>query len=249
MLKFLLLPVTCLVLGCVSETNKPDDSKSKAQFENELGQLNQKIDSLNKVIDTLQTSFSKDTSYIQEEVKIEKQTSDTTSLTIPKIEKEKTPQQKPKPTITIKEEVPQKTTSQNDTIFHYYINGSVSVKIFPWENGERTIQLFNLYGKKTFETNDVKQSYSVFNHLSFHSNGGVSKIVESTNPGASMYMYEATMKFSSTNDPEIRTESKTPSSLEEMMKDKIPFFWNKNEKKWIKQEVVIEAEVPEEFRK
>lgn len=137
--------------------------------------------------------------------------------------------------------------TMNDTLFHRYVNGKVSVKIFPWENNSRKIQLFDLYGNLTFETEDIRRSYTQFNELSFHSNGGVSVINESSNPGASMYMYHATMTFSTTNQPILRTQGKTPASLEDMMEEQIPWFWNKQKGAWVKQEVSQETEMPSEY--
>ncbi len=135
----------------------------------------------------------------------------------------------------------------NDTLFHYYVNGKVSVKIFPWENDSRKIRLFDLYGNLTFETEDIRKSYTQFNQLSFHPNGGVSVINESTNPGASMYMYHATMTFSTTNQPIMRTQGKTPASLEDVMEEQIPWFCNKQKGAWVKQEVSQETEMPSEY--
>lgn len=150
----------------------------------------------------------------------------------------------PKKPIEPKKEKPTASQKpQNDTIYHYYTNGKISVKIHPWIDSERRIQFFDLYGHQTFETKDIWQSYSVTNRLFFHENGAVSKIEESTNPGASMYMYEATMTFSTTNDPLVKTTRKHPSTLDEILNER-PWFWNKKAKAWVQQEVVKETNTP-----
>jgi hypothetical protein len=133
----------------------------------------------------------------------------------------------------------------NDTLYHYYINGSISVKIHPWTNDKRTIELFDLYGQKTFSTEDIRLSYTQFNQLHFHPNGAVSKIEESYNPGASLYHYTAVMTFGTTNDPIIRTHQQWPSTVEEHMKGQLPWFWNKKNQQWVQQEIVIETSTPE----
>ena len=156
----------------------------------------------------------------------------------------------PKPKIEEKKPSEPKTTKPpkpaNDTTYHYYVNKKVSVKIHPWKDGRRAIELFDLYGKKTFQTEDINLSYSQFNHLSFHENGGVKKIKQSFNPGASMYMYESVMEFGTTNEPSVMYKSQWPASLDEMMEAQIPWFWNKRTGQWVKQEIVIEQEVPRE---
>ncbi len=135
--------------------------------------------------------------------------------------------------------------STNDTLYHYYSNGKVSVKIHPWNNDKRTLELFDLYGNLTFHTEDVRSHYSIFNQLHFHANGAVSKIEESTNPGASLYHYTAIMTFSTTNQPEIRTNHQWPCTVAEQLESRTPWFWNKNTGQWVKQEVVIETNFPE----
>ncbi len=120
--------------------------------------------------------------------------------------------------------------------FYYYANGDISVKITPWKDHRRTITLYDLEGNVTFSTEDIKMSYSVFNRLKFHDNGAVKEMVESRNPGASLYMYSATMTFSTTNEPLKMVKSKTPSTLDEMICDSVPWFWDKKSKSWYKQE-------------
>lgn len=250
MTNFYFIPFILFFNSCVSESS--NENNAIAKLEQKMNHLNQEVDSLKSIIEKLQSTslndFKMDT--LQTEIDLQTEKMDAITEKVPDKTKKKTPKEKPSKVEKEIEKTTPQTTALTDTIYHYYVNGMVSVKIFPWENNERTIQLFNLYGEKTYETKDIKLSFSVINHLSFHSNGGVSKIVESTNPGASMYMYKATMKFSTTNDPEIRTETKTPTiTLEDAMNEKIPLFWNKKKQIWIKQEVSIESEIPEEYRK
>jgi len=127
--------------------------------------------------------------------------------------------------------------SQKDTTYHYYINGAVSVKIFPKEKNEQKIILYNLYGEPTYELKNIWHSYSVVNHLTFHENGAVKLVITSTNPGASRYMYKTETTFGSTNKPELQIHSKSPASLNEIMAEK-PYFWNDKQKKWVQQEVI-----------
>lgn len=127
---------------------------------------------------------------------------------------------------------------KEEPMYHYYANGSVSVKITPWVDHRRTIILFDLEGNETFTTEEVHMSYSVHNRLKFHENGAVKEMVESTNPGASMYMCTATMTFSTINEPLKMIKSKSPSSLEDMIEETIPWFWNKKSKSWFKQESI-----------
>ncbi|CAG5079999.1 hypothetical protein [Parvicella tangerina] len=130
------------------------------------------------------------------------------------------------------------TLQEDNCTYHYYSNGAVSVKITPWQEQKRTITLYNLEGGVTFSAEDVHMSYSVSHMLKFHQNGAVSEMVESTNPGASRYSYKATMTFNTINEPLKMTKSKTPSSLEDLVEDNAPWFWDKKSGVWKKQETI-----------
>ena len=199
------------------------------EIKTELAQLHAKMDSLKVTqIDTV--------------IKID------TVLILPKAFGTKTlpkSQTQPKPQPQPKHQHQPKPSLPNDTIFYYYSNGKISGKFHPWKDEERLLELFDLYGVKTFEATEIRKSYSVGLRLSFHPNGSVSKIEESSNPGASLYTYQAVMKFSTTNNPEVRTESRTPMySIEEMMTKGRPYFWNKKEFRWVQQEIVVETNTP-----
>jgi len=220
MKKYLLLTLSALlILSCNTKPNTDLE-----EIKTELAQLNAKMDSLK--LSKTDTIVKTDTLLIEHNPP---QTI-TKSKPLPQPQTQPQPQPKPKP---------------NDTIFHYYSNGKVSAKFHPWVDYERKLELFDLYGVKTFETIEIRKSYSVSFHLSFHPNGAVSKIEEYSNPGASLYTYQAVMKFSTTNNPEVRTESRTPMySIEEMITKNRPYFWNKKEFRWVQQEIVVETISP-----
>jgi hypothetical protein len=119
---------------------------------------------------------------------------------------------------------------QTDTAFSYYVNKCISVKTTPWLNGERRVLLYNLQGEETYRHKDVHKSYSFIAHLTFHSNGAVAQMKISENPGASMYWYETTITFSTTNDPELKTSERKP--YEELTTNKPWEYWDKKTKQW-----------------
>lgn len=125
---------------------------------------------------------------------------------------------------------------QTDTAFNYYVNKRISVKTTPWLNGERWVLLYNLQGEETYRHKDVHKSYSVIAHLNFHPNGAVAQMKISENPGASMYWYETTITFSTTNDPQQKTSERNP--YEELTINKPWEYWDKKTKQWKKQEAM-----------
>lgn len=134
-----------------------------------------------------------------------------------------------KPSFQEKKEVKvvKTTVIPNDTTYYYYLNGKVSVKIHPWISDRRKIELFDLYGNRTYETEDIKLSYTQFNSFKFHKNGGVMEMTVSMNPGASLYHFTDRITFSSTNSPIVMYKSKLPQTLEDAVESQIPWFWNK----------------------
>lgn len=124
----------------------------------------------------------------------------------------------------------------SDTTFYYYVNKKVSVKVTPWVESERWVLLYDLYGHETYRHQDVRKSYTVFAHLSFHSNGAVSKMEISNNPGASMYWSETTITFSTVNEPEQKTTERKPYP-EGPTFEKPWEYWDKKTRQWRKQEV------------
>lgn len=124
----------------------------------------------------------------------------------------------------------------SDTTFYYYVNKKVSAKVTPWAEGERWVLLYDLYGKETYRHQDVRKSYTVFANLHFHTNGAVSKMVITNNPGASMYWSETTITFSTINEPEQKTKERKPYPESPTIEQ--PWeYWDKKTGQWRKQEV------------
>lgn len=123
----------------------------------------------------------------------------------------------------------------NDTIYHHYVNGSLSVKITPWENGVRNIYLYNLKGEQTYHLEEVRMSFSVSHNITFAENGGVVKIISHINPGASQHWYETTTTFDGTNEPLWQVDETFPM---ESVALPIKKYWNNKEKDWVRQEVI-----------
>lgn len=125
-----------------------------------------------------------------------------------------------------------------DSTVHYYVNGAISVIRTPWIEGRRETKLYDLNGELTYSIEEARMSYTVSASLKFYDNGGVEEAGIFTNPGASRFMYESTIYFSTTNEPIRMVNKKTPAvTIEDAMGDK--FFWNKKEKRWVKQEIAI----------
>lgn len=139
---------------------------------------------------------------------------------------------------TVKTPIPKisETKTEGDTIYHYYINKSVSVKITPWISGERWVLLYNLQHEETYRQQEIRKSFFETAQLKFHPNGAVSKMEIHFNPGASMYWYETTITFSTTNNPLQKTSEQKPFE-EEPLKQKPWEYWDNKTKQWKKQEV------------
>lgn len=122
-----------------------------------------------------------------------------------------------------------------DTVYHYYVNKKVSVKVTPWANDERWILLYNLYGQETYRQQDVRKSYTEFSELRFHDNGAVARMITTQNPGASQYWYETTVTFNTINEPEQRVSERKP--YEDLRVNKPWEYWDKKTRQWRRQEV------------
>jgi len=153
----------------------------------------------------------------------------------------KKPEKKPAPPATPKIQKP-----KNDTTYHKYVNGKLSVKITPWgDDGRRHQFFYDLYGNLTYEIEDVNLSYQDVCRISqFHTNGAVKKVECTMNPGASRYWYESEMYFSTTNEPETRYNRQMPPDHIDMEEQR-PWFWNKQTRQWHKQEIVKEQPIPQ----
>jgi hypothetical protein len=118
------------------------------------------------------------------------------------------------------------------TTYHNYANGSVSVKITPWVNSERKVLFYDMLGNETFSLEEVRHSYSVSVDLKFAPNGSVHTAEVHTNPGASMYWHETTIKLDTLNEPISKIDQRFPQhSLEHIMKEKW-VYWDKDTKTW-----------------
>lgn len=124
-----------------------------------------------------------------------------------------------------------------DSTVHHYVNGKTSVIRTPWVDGRRETKFLNLQGELTYTIEEARLSYQVSAELKFHENGGVKTAHIFTNPGASQFMYNSTIHFSTTNEPQWKLDKQTPAvSIEDAAGTK--YFWYKKEKRWVKQEVI-----------
>lgn len=140
-------------------------------------------------------------------------------------------------TVGDKKQVIPESETINDTIFHYYVNNKVSVKITPWENGRRNIKFYDLYGNNTYNQEEIKLSYTVFCDLYFANNGSVEKMTCRSNPGASRFWHESETSFNGTNSPLWKkTYTKPAETIESALGE--TWYWDKNSSNWKKQEVI-----------
>lgn len=193
---------------------------------NEL--LLQKLDSLNRKLDSLQVKLQpvKDTSA---RVIVKKKVVDTL-----------VPKKKSTPTIKKRDTVKVVTPTKPTREVHYFTNSKKpSLIIEPWVEGRRQLLFYNHNGDITYTQEDVHMSYSTTTIVKgFHSNGAVKAIEVHFNPGASLYMYQSDITFDEDNYPLWKKDSQWPSRLEDHMKP--PSYWDRKEKTWKQQETVIE---------
>ena len=127
--------------------------------------------------------------------------------------------------------------AQDTSTFKYYVNGSISLRITPWENGRRTWHLYDLKGSETISLEEVRLSYSVRYDADFYENGAVRTIKIYENPGASMYWYEGLIRFSSNNEPLDKEVKQMPER--HLRFDPKPWmYWDKNTRSWKTQQVM-----------
>lgn len=150
-------------------------------------------------------------------------------------------QSKEKLQVTKKEKPIKLDISSNDTIYHYFSDGRISVKIAPRADKQK-IWMYLPNGEVIYELENIRLSYSCYNELVFRKNGSVEKVISSLNPGASMYMYKTIIHFDERNEPLYKIDEKTPSTLEEHMNNKS--LWDSKNRRWIKQEIVYETITP-----
>lgn len=124
----------------------------------------------------------------------------------------------------------------NDTVYHHYVNGRLSVKITPWENDRRNIFLYNLQGEQTYDLEEIRMSFSVSHNITFAQNGGVVKILTHMNPGASLNWYQTTTTFDGTSQPLWQVDETFPM---ESVAPPVKKYWHRVEKRWMQQEIMI----------
>jgi hypothetical protein len=135
------------------------------------------------------------------------------------------------------------TVSENDTVKHFYSNKKISVLIYPLKEGKRKYLVFDQGGNVTYEMESIRLSYSQSIDLRFHENGSVRLAKINFNPGASMYWYETEITFNENNYPLKKIERQMPpSSAADDLNNR--YFWNKDDKSWIKQEIIREYNTP-----
>lgn len=219
---FLIFTITICLFSC-----KNDDSEMKV--------LQDKLDSIDKKLEELKKESKEKDSIIVKDSILKKPF-------IKKIE-EKATEEKPiqsssktsKPNIS-KEKLPIATKPSNDTMYYYFSDGKLSVKIAPRSDRQK-IWIYFPNGKVSYELENIRMSYTCFNELFFRKNGAVEKIESSLNPGASMYMYSSIIYFEENNLPSYKIDEKSPSTLEDHMNNKS--VWDSKNKRWIKQETIM----------
>ena len=123
-----------------------------------------------------------------------------------------------------------------DTEYVYYQNPKrISVKISPWKDGKRTLQLFAPNGTLSYTFKDARHSYVNTTTLYYRKDGSVEKAAVHLNPGASMYWYETEYTFSNTNEPINYTSRQFP---ERTLEFPDTYLWDSRNKKWVKQQTI-----------
>ncbi len=202
---------------------KKEDSDMKI-LQSKLDSISFQLEELKKESKTQTDSISKNT--IQKPIEMKKQ--------IPFQSKEKLQ-------ITKKEKPTKLNNPSNDTTYHYFSDGKLSVIIAPRADRQK-IWIYLPNGEVIYELENIRLSYSCYNELVFRKNGSVEKVISSLNPGASMYMYSSVIHFDERNEPRYKIDEKTPSTLEEHMNNKS--LWDSKNRRWVKQEIVYETITP-----
>ena len=218
-MKIIIVSAFCLLLlSCYQENN----------YSNNNAHLEQKIDSLQEQILQLKKELSqpplKKDSLLQTSIK---QNNSNTKKT-DSVAKKTVPKKKQPSLLQEKKDI--------DTAYHHYKNGKLSVKIFPWNNGKRRIIVYNPQGQITYEFEDIRLSYSYHTEFKFRKDGSIENSITHMNPGASMHWYETIITFDNSNIPVTKEEKEFP--LTRLEKIQLPYFWNKEKKQWIQQEIV-----------
>lgn len=146
---------------------------------------------------------------------------------------------KPKSKTTVK--TVKAGTAKNDTVYYYYSNKKVSVKVLPWADNEQQIWLFSPAGAKTYTlTNSRKHGYTR-TELSFDQGGNVKQALVTTHPDAGLYGYKSTISFDASNTPLQMESVKDPMQNLEMP---AKYNWNKATGTWVREKSEKEGEEP-----
>lgn len=132
-----------------------------------------------------------------------------------------------------------------DTTYHDYINNKISVKIHPWRDGRRNIELYNLYGALTYIHEDQHTAYSDSCQLQFYSNGAVERIGYSIHSDDGRLRVE--IYFDSTNEP-LRLKRNMQPWIKYAAAIETQYFWHRTERRWQQPEVIMCQPVPETHR-
>jgi hypothetical protein len=128
---------------------------------------------------------------------------------------------------------------ETDIYHHLYKSGAISVKVHPFKNGKRWIELFDLNGEMVTHFEDVRMSYSVSHSLIFDDTGSLKKVKVSENPGAASFWYECEISFSFPNQPLWQVCDRRPqqSIFSEHYKK---YYWDIKTKSWKAQEIIAD---------
>jgi hypothetical protein len=214
--------------------------------QDQISQLSQQLDSTKILLDSLiklQSSVSQqDTSEIsagEENSTHSENTVDSSSNRISEKSKRSTPE---KTTENLK---PTQTKFEAEPSAYFYANSDkLSVQVISGEHRSKDFVLFDPWGKETYRFKQRIESYSVTVDLvEWHSNGAIHKVKVHTNPGASMYWYDAVYTFGINNEPQWMVSTQHPQTTVSLESDN-SYYWDEKTKSWKKQEVVIEQPVP-----
>ncbi|HOU75437.1 MAG TPA: hypothetical protein PLW22_11845, partial [Tenuifilum sp.] len=130
-----------------------------------------------------------------------------------------------------------------DTLLYHFAGGVISVKVYPWVDSKQLIEVYSLKGGVVITLENINLSYNVSNTLHFRSDGSLERVNEHFNPGASMYWYDTVIHFEPDNEPTWKITYQYPQrTVEDSMGEK--YLWDRNQKRWVKQEIVIETIQP-----
>lgn len=138
-------------------------------------------------------------------------------------------------------------TFQNDTTYHRYINGAVSVMYTPWVDEVRSLHFYDLYGKLTYSIEELQKADSTRVRLEFHPNGGVKLVEVFTNSASDGNRNVSRISLNSTNNPEHRIDNEIGSDGLEQTEG-TRYYWKRNDNVWALPEVIKCQPVPEAYR-